>query len=105
MTIPAHRLNCPDVCFVCARRAAGGGVGRPGRIGWLCTDCSPKIGRIAMATKFDIYEERACKAVAEQLPATNFTFPADELPDFVRWIVEEFGEAIRRELESGEPPF
>lgn len=104
MTI-SNRLNCYGICFICRRRAIGIGVGNPGNIGWLCSDCSPKIGKIAMAERFDRFEERAAKAVADQLPANNFTFPADELPAFVQWIVDEFGAQLRADLESCNSPF
>lgn len=99
------RLNNHHLCFVCGRRACGFAVGKPDKLAWYCDDCNPKIAKAAlMSKKFDIFEGRACQAVAE-LCGTEITLNKEEMADFVRWAVDEFGKALRKDLESDKPPF
>lgn len=60
---------------------------------------------MAPTPEFDIVEQRAAKKVAELSGLSEFTLTAAELPDFVRWAVTEFGEAVRKELEGKDAPF
>jgi hypothetical protein len=100
------RLNNPESCFICRRRADGRAVGKPAKLGWFCRDCTLELALKAIAMQpFDVFEQRAVEAVAKQLPADNFNFPADELPAFLQWVVDAFGEAVRKEVEGGKAPF
>lgn len=103
------RINNPESCICCSRRADGLAVGRPERLGWFCSECGPDMARIALqmaqSKELDVYEQRAAAAVAEKLPATDFNFPAEDLPKFIGWTVREFADAIRKEIEGGKPPF
>lgn len=111
----ASRINNPHSCIVCARRADGTAVGKPpsqnfnGRLGWYCSDCGPYLAKevLLMADKpsFDVYEKRACETVAALCGMDEFTMTKAELPEFIRWAVTEFGNAIRAEIEAGSPPF
>jgi hypothetical protein len=54
----------------------------------------------------DEVEMRACRRVAESIAREGeITLKAEELADFIQWCVVEFGEAIRRDMEDGAPPF
>jgi hypothetical protein len=93
-------INNPNICFVCGRRACGLAVGEPQHLGWYCDDCNSEVAKKAIVSrKFDVFEERACQAVAE-LAGTDITLTKAEMADFVRWAVTEFGNALRKELES-----
>jgi hypothetical protein len=53
----------------------------------------------------DIYEQRACAAVAALCGLSEVTLSKAELPEFVAWAVKEFGDALAKEIESGKAPF
>jgi ribosomal protein L37AE/L43A len=105
-----HRVNNPEACICCGRRADGLAVGRPGRLGWYCAECTPELARIAltMATSnprhFDTIELKAAELVAEAAGG-DISMPAAELPAFVSWAVKEFAEQMRKMMEAGAAPF
>jgi hypothetical protein len=101
------RLNNPDICFMCGCRSDNVAVGRPGQLGWFCLTCGIDRGleAIKMPKQLDIIEQRALKRVADNLPKDQFNFPPEELPLFVKWVIADFGDAIRAEIESGKAPF
>jgi len=103
------RLNNPESCICCSRRADGMAVGRPGKLGWFCNDCGAEMAKVALnlieTRKFDVFEQRAAARVADLIAQQDMTLSKDELPDFIKWAVQEFSTAIRAELESGRPPF
>lgn len=102
----SSRFNDHFLCVVCRCRADGLAVGKPEKLAWYCKDCGPRRARRALMTKkFDVFEERACCAVAEFMGTSEITLRKDEMADFVRWVVEEFGNALRKDLESDNPPF
>ena len=51
-----------------------------------------------MSNKFDETEEAACKAVAELCGLSEIVLKKDELPQFVKWCVDEFGNELRKLL-------
>lgn len=100
MTIKS-RLNDPRLCIVCSRHACGLAVGSPRRLGWYCTDCGPDLSTEAMmSNRFDETEVAACKAVAELCVLPEIVLTKDELPQFVKWCVDEFGSELRRILKQ-----
>lgn len=103
------RLNDHTQCVCCARRADGLAVGKPGRLAWYCQECGHDLAKSALAMiktkELDVYETRACEAVAALCGLTEVRLPADELPQFIAWVIAEFGPALRKQLEGGEPPF
>ena len=104
------RLNNPESCICCARRADGLAVGKPGKLGWYCEQCTPELARIALdmalqrPKELDSLEKLAAEKVAEQIGG-DATIPAAELPAFVAWTVKEFAEVMRKNMESGAAPF
>ena len=103
------RINNPEACIVCARRAAGLAVGFQGRrnikLGWYCTECGPSNARSALSMKnMDDVEQRACLKVAEEAGG-DLVIPAAELPAFIAWCVKSFAENMRRDIEEGGAPF
>jgi ribosomal protein L37AE/L43A len=101
------RLNNPQSCFLCRRRADGLAVGAPQKLGWFCSECGIPLAKEAYkmpAKELDVFEQRACAKVAE-LCTGPVTLSNEELPAFVAWAVQEFSQAIRKEIESGDPPF
>lgn len=101
------RINNPESCISCARRADGLAVGTPKKLGWFCNECGPDMAKIALAMHardFDTVERRAASAVAEAAGGA-LEVPADEAPQFVRWVVEQFAENMRKQFEAGAPPF
>jgi hypothetical protein len=98
------RLNNPELCIVCARRADGMAVGKPDRLGWFCIECGPERAKeaLAMGRKLDEVEKRAAKRVAA-LCDTAITLEPKELPEFVEWAVQEFAKAMRQEVKEGVP--
>lgn len=102
-----NRLNNHHVCFMCGRRADGMAVGNPDRLGWYCNECGLERAKeaIRMPKDMDVFEQRALQKVAASLPADQFNFPASELPQFIKWVIDDFGEAIRKEVDGGKAPF
>lgn len=95
------------ICFICHRRSDGLAVGSPTKLKWFCADCGIPLALEAskMAKELDVFEQRACEQVAELCGTSQITLNKDELPAFVQWAVKEFGEAVRKEIEGGKPPF
>jgi len=101
-------VNNPEACICCGRRADGIAVGRPGKLGWYCHECGPELARIAlhMLTRdWDAIEKRAAEGIAAQIGGDLETVPATELPAFVLWVVAQFSESMRKQIETGEAPF
>lgn len=108
MTPLRARLNNHHVCIVCRSRADNIGVGRPNAIGWICNPCgidrAEEIMQLA-PKKLDEIEKRALKTVRAKLPDEGVTVRNDEIFEFLEWLIEEFGLAIRAEVDSGRAPF
>ncbi len=103
----ASRINNSESCICCARRADGVAVGKPGKLGFYCNDCGPDMAKIALAMhtrQFDDVEKRAAQAVAAAAGGA-IEVPITESPAFILWVVEQFAENMRRDMESGAPPF
>lgn len=102
------RINNPESCICCGRRADGLAVGKPNHLGWYCYECGPDLAKEAVAMKkreFDIIEQRAIKSVAAMIGTEPITLDPKEAPDFMKWLIEEFSQAMRREIEGGSAPF
>jgi hypothetical protein len=103
------RLNNPDSCICCARRTDGLAVGRPPKLAWYCSDCGPDLARIALQMQnrnLDAVEQRACLKVAEECSgAEALTIQAAELPAFISFVVKQFADTMRKDLEAGGAPF
>jgi len=106
-------LDNTESCFLCRRRADGLGVLKGNHVGWLCQQCTDGgygMKAIAMrARAFDEYETRALQAAGnaagsylDQIGQTDLAQldPAN-WDVFCRILVNEFGEAIRREVGVG----
>jgi len=101
--IKNKRLNNPQSCIVCARRAGAFAVGNGGRFGWFCEVCGPDLAWKAFsAVHMDDVEMRACKAVAEMAldGDPDLVIHAAELPDFLSWCIIRFADAMRKEFAS-----
>lgn len=102
------RINNPEACICCGRRADGLAVGKPQKLGWYCNECGPDLAKAAVAMaqrEFDIIEKRAIKAVSDMIGNDPITLEPNETPDFLKWMIDEFSQAMRREIESGAAPF
>lgn len=102
------RVNNPESCIACARRANGLAVGNPKKLGWYCADCGPDIARTALQMQtrnLDSLEQRTCLKVAEQAGAEPLTLTPQELPAFIAWAVKSFADTMRKDLEEGGAPF
>lgn len=107
-----RRLDNPESCFVCRRRADGLGVGTT-RIGWLCQQCADGgYGAKAYAMpdrQYDEYENRALVAAGDQagayLDSLNETdlgrLRPEEYRVYCRTLIDAYGDAIRREVGKG----
>lgn len=96
-----------DVCICCGRRSDNLAVGTQKKFGAYCFSCGPDMAKIALALhtrEFDAVEKRAAHAVAD-LAGGAIEVPAEEGPAFILWVVENFALDMRRQLESGAPPF
>jgi ribosomal protein L37AE/L43A len=113
MTRPFNNSEC---CFVCRRRAAGIGVGKPGQQGWLCMTCDINLAKEAYhmsGRDFDVFERRALKAAGETAGAYLDEIGKTDLAslDEAQWlhflerVVTAFGDAVRAEVQSGKAPF
>ena len=104
----AALLNNEWACGICRRRADGVAVGRPGRLLWRCDECGVERAKevFHMPTKeFDVFEKRALQKVRDQLVEGDLVVPDGEVMTFLEWLVNDFAEAIRKEIDSGKPPF
>jgi hypothetical protein len=102
------RINNPEACICCGRRADGLAVGRPGKLAWYCLECGPDLARIAMnmmTRDWDAIEKRAAEGIAQEIGGDLEGVPAAELPGFVLWVIEKFSESMRKQVETGQPPF
>ena len=99
------RLNNDEACIVCCRRSDGVAVGDPGsrykakRLGWYCFECGPITAWsvVYMDPKnFDVIEQRVALKLAEELGGLEV--PADEVPAFIAYIIKEFAEEMRRQV-------
>ena len=104
----SSRINNPEACICCSRRADGLAVGKPGKLAWYCIDCGADMAKIALAMNdriFDGVEKRAADQVAKDAGNEPVTIQPDEMPDFIRWAVRSFAEQMRKDLEAGGSPF
>ena len=59
-----------------------------------------------MPTKeFDVLEDRVLSSIAAKLPPEDFNFPASELPNFLKWMLNDFADEIRKEIDNDGMPF
>ena len=101
------RVNNPEACICCGRRSDGIAVGKPGKLGWFCNDCGAPMAKSALALhtrEFDAIEKRAAEAVATAAGGA-IEVPMAEGPAFILWVVENFALSMRKQIESGSPPF
>lgn len=102
-----NRINNSQACICCGRRADGLAVGEPNKLGWYCLECGPGLAKVALAMTsrdFDIIERRAIEAVAQKIGG-DVTLTVDEMADFIKWLVGEYAQAMRSEIENGGAPF
>lgn len=111
---PRPHVNDPADCFVCKRRAVGVGAGNPGgNPRWICEDCIPHISEIRLVRNFDPYENRARADAGEKagelLDAWGKTDLADLTTEqwltFLKTVISEFGESLRRQVAEMRAPF
>lgn len=99
-------------CFVCRRQDFGLGIFQHERVGWLCQVCADggtgvKAGAMP-AWQFNRAEHAALGAAGEAAGAyldglgrTDLTqLHPDEWRHMLRLVVDEFGHAIRREINA-----
>ena len=100
-------LNNPWACGMCRRQADSAAVGRPGHLLWRCDVCGTERAREAfsMQREFNAFEKRALERVRAELMEGDLVVPDAELMQFLEWLVNSFGEEIRREIDSGKAPF
>jgi hypothetical protein len=101
------RVNNPESCISCSRRADGLAVGTPKKLGWYCMECGPDLAKIALALntrQFDAVEKRAAEFVATEAGG-QIEVPATEAPAFILWVIEQFSNSMRKEIEGGGAPF
>lgn len=55
--------------------------------------------------KLDEIEKRALKLLRERLPDEGLNLAPEDINEFLEWLIEEFGMAIRKEIDSGRAPF
>jgi hypothetical protein len=104
----SNRLNNPESCICCARRANGLAVGRPDKLGWFCKDCNVDLAKKALHMKnrdFDTLEKLAAEQVASQAGDGDITLTPQEMPDFIVWAVKSFADTMRQHVEDGKAPF
>jgi hypothetical protein len=102
------RVNNPESCICCSRRADGLAVGRPQKLGWFCRDCGPDLARKALHMDnrtFDTLENLVAEQVAKDAANGDVTLTPKELPEFIRWCVTHFADTMRKHVESGKAPF
>jgi ribosomal protein L37AE/L43A len=101
------RINNPESCICCARRADGVAVGRPEKLAWYCLECGPEMAKIALAMHtraFDALEKSAALAVANDAGGA-IEVPDTEAPAFILWVVEQFAQNMRKQIADGGAPF
>lgn len=103
------RINNSESCLVCGRRSDGMAVGEPGspwsppRLGWYCNECGPVTAWKVVfmdPRKLDTIEKRVAIKLAEDIchAGEPFEIPAEEMPQFISWLIQEFAEAMRKEV-------
>jgi hypothetical protein len=105
----------PTCCYLCGRRAGGGGIGslrKDGDFRFLCDECVMLAHQIRSIRNFDHYETLAVTETVgrvEPLIAANGTDLAEWTPEqaeeFVAAVVLGFGDSIRRLVREQEVPF
>lgn len=96
-----------ETCICCGRRADGLAVGTATKFGAYCLSCGPDMAKIALAMttrEFDAVEKRAAHKIADEI-GSELSVPAVELPAFVLWVIEQFAENMRKDIEQGGSPF
>jgi hypothetical protein len=103
------RINNPQSCIACARHSSGMAAGKQGWLGWFCDECGPVLARKVLFMKdLDSFETAACRKVAAEIYSNHegdLLITRDELPAFIGWVVKEFAECMRKQVEDGEAPF
>lgn len=106
--------NDPADCAICRRGATGIGIKWKGSFRWLCDDCIDVKGfRNVSKREFNKYEETATldagNAGGELLDKWGQTDLAKldefQFPEFVRAIVNAFGDSIRAQVSGNAAPF
>lgn len=102
------RINNPESCICCSRRADGLAVGKPNKLGWFCHECGPDLARVALTMKqrdLDSFEKLAIEKMTAQIDG-DVTLPPSELPAFIAWCIKEFADTMRKMIETeGAAPF
>lgn len=97
-------LQHDPVCWMCRRRSDGAAVptttAKNPTMRWICDACFEPAKRAARLprAKFDVYENRAIEHVAE-LAAPHLGMPEQDVPAFLRWLIDEFGDRLRQECD------
>lgn len=102
-----YRINNHAVCVSCGRRSDGLGVGKPGKIGWLCFECGPELAKKALfmsQKELDSLEKLIVCKIADEAGG-DLNVPAVEAPAFIGWVLKRFAEVIRAHLDEGNSPF
>lgn len=103
------RINNPESCICCSRRADGVAVGKPGKLGWYCLECGPDMAKIAVEMNermFDGVELRAIESVVNDAAGSEpVTIAPDEMHELVKWIIRAYAERMRNLIENGGAPF
>ena len=100
-------FNSIEQCIVCRRRASGLAVGKPEKLGWFCEGCGIPLAKEVTSMKekeYDVIEKRAIQRVADKI-GEDLVCPKAELPQFIEWLISDFGEAIKQEVSGDSPPF
>lgn len=82
-------------------------VGTPRKLGWYCMECGSDMAKIALAMntrQFDGVEKRAAEFVATEAGG-DINVSSTDAPAFVLWVIEQFSNSMRKEIEGGGPPF
>lgn len=97
-------FNTHAICIVCRRRSSGVAVGNTDKLGWLCHECGIERAKEVTAMsekKFDAVEKRAIESVAKKIGG-DLQCPKEELPQLIEWLISDFGEALKAEID---PPY
>lgn len=112
-TPTATRTGDPTTCFCCGRQAAPIGIGGQHEPKYLCHQCLDIVESIVRVKRFTPYEYNAIAEAGEKageyLDSINKTDLAEleqeEWRVFCRIMIEEFGNALRKQIVNGEAPF
>lgn len=109
MPTPKHQLlNRFGVCVVCRAQSIAIAAGEyPGRLAWFCETCGGELAERILHmkdNKLNKLETDAVMKLLEQFP-DRIVIEPEQRVEFIEWIIAEFGNNIRRELDANTPPF